>query len=279
MSQTLSDWIHAIVNENPLIHCITNRVSANFQANALLALGASPIMTDEVTAVANLVRQSQALVINVGSPFNEEKQAAIHIAMEAANQAHIPVVLDPVGIAALPNRLAFVQTLLSNYQFAAICGNYSEMAALAALNSQGKGVDGGQPDGDLLATLHQLSRQYHCTLVATGKVDYIVNELHSWSNPLGSPLFQYVTGTGCVATTMVAAFISQANSLEEIGQAAFDAISFYTGCGQEAAALSQGPGDFSQQLLNQIYRYSVHAVADQQIFEKLSQIPLNNERM
>ncbi|CAM5582441.1 Hydroxyethylthiazole kinase [Lysinibacillus sphaericus] len=35
-----------IRKKQPLIHCITNYVVANFQANGLLAIGASPVMAD-----------------------------------------------------------------------------------------------------------------------------------------------------------------------------------------------------------------------------------------
>ena len=47
---------HEIWNEirqqAPLIHNITNTVVANFSANGLLAIGASPVMADAIEEVA-----------------------------------------------------------------------------------------------------------------------------------------------------------------------------------------------------------------------------------
>ena len=56
-----------IRNTNPLIHNITNIVVANYSANGLLALGASPVMADAVEEVAEMAKAADALVINMGT--------------------------------------------------------------------------------------------------------------------------------------------------------------------------------------------------------------------
>ena len=98
MHEQMTFYLNQIVEQNPLINCLTNKVTTNFQANALLAIGASPIMTDEPDASPLVSAQSQAIVINIGSPFNQDKMKAIELSLKAANDKQIPVIIDPVGV-------------------------------------------------------------------------------------------------------------------------------------------------------------------------------------
>lgn len=279
MKEQMTFYLKEIVEQNPLINCLTNKVTTNFQANALLAIGASPIMTDEPDASPLVSAQSQAIVINIGSPFNEAKMKAIELSIKTANEKGIPVILDPVGIAALSNRLAYVEHLLSEYQIAAVCGNYSEIAALAGAKSNGKGVDGGQPEGKITEHLLKVANLYHTVVVATGKTDYTANQTAVFSHQYGDALLGYVTGTGCVATTMVAAFISQAPTPADYLTAATLATGFYSWCGGRAVQLTTGPGDLPIHLLNQLYEHSVKATNEKVYDNELTNLLIKQERM
>ena len=58
----------ALVREkSPLVHNITNYVAMNFSANALLAIGASPVMAHAVEEMDDMVGIASALVINIGT--------------------------------------------------------------------------------------------------------------------------------------------------------------------------------------------------------------------
>ena len=56
-----------IREKSPLIHNITNYVTVNDCANAVLAIGASPIMADDIGEAADITAISSALVINIGT--------------------------------------------------------------------------------------------------------------------------------------------------------------------------------------------------------------------
>lgn len=90
-------FLDAVREHNPLIHNITNLVSAHFTANGLLALGASPMMAESPDEMAELATISSAVVLNLGTP-SDEKVSAMLAAGMAANQAGVPVVLDPVAV-------------------------------------------------------------------------------------------------------------------------------------------------------------------------------------
>ena len=56
----------------PLIHCISNVVSANDCANLALAVGASPVMAHAPQEAAYITTQAQATVLNLGTPVEEK---------------------------------------------------------------------------------------------------------------------------------------------------------------------------------------------------------------
>ena len=92
-----SVYLSKIREQNPLIHNITNIVAANFSANGLLALGASPLMSANIEEMVEIPKISQALVINIGTLIGKERDAML-LAGKMANSIGIPVVLDPVGV-------------------------------------------------------------------------------------------------------------------------------------------------------------------------------------
>lgn len=56
----------------PLIHNITNYVTANDVANVLLACGASPIMADEEAEVEEITAHCMGLNLNLGTLNKKE---------------------------------------------------------------------------------------------------------------------------------------------------------------------------------------------------------------
>lgn len=72
------------------------QVVQNFAANVALAVGASPIMSNNGDEAADLAKLGGALVINMGTVTSESLQNYLK-ALKAYNQADRPVVFDPVG--------------------------------------------------------------------------------------------------------------------------------------------------------------------------------------
>jgi len=149
-----------IRQQQPLIHCITNYVVANFQANGLLALGASPVMADDSQEVEEMVAMAQALLINIGT-LNTRTKNAMLLAGKKANALGIPVILDPVGAGATTYRKETVQYLLENIQFAVIRCNIGELAAIANVDWQQKGVDSGHGSMSLETEALLVAQRYN----------------------------------------------------------------------------------------------------------------------
>ena len=96
MLEETSRCLEKVRAQRPLVHSITNYVAMNFTANALLALGASPVMAHAVEEVEAMVKLASVLVINIGT-LSRPWVEAMFLAACAASERMIPIVLDPVA--------------------------------------------------------------------------------------------------------------------------------------------------------------------------------------
>ena len=177
----------------------------NQTANGLLALGASPIMAHASEELSDLLAIASALVINIGTLdanwINSMKQA-----MRIAKERKIPIVLDPVGAGASRLRTNTCNELLAIAAPSVIRGNASEILALANTGQITKGVDSTATPDDAKETALMLAREMECVICISGAIDWCIKEDKSFAIHNGVPLMTRVTGMGCTATAMIAAF-------------------------------------------------------------------------
>ena len=164
--------------EQPLIHCITNIVVANFQANGLLALGASPVMADAIEEAAEIAAVSSATVLNIGT-LKRDTVEAIVLAGKSAVKHGSPVVLDPVGAGATTFRKESVQRILNEVDVTLIRCNAGELAAIAGVDWQAKGVDAGQGDADIEEIAKNVAVKYNCLVAVSGTIDIVTDDTNS----------------------------------------------------------------------------------------------------
>ncbi len=236
-----------IRERTPLIHNITNFVVMNDTANVLLAIGASPVMAHAHEEVREMVGFAGALVLNIGT-LEQDWIESMLLAGHEANARGVPIVLDPVGAGATRLRTETTERLLDELKIAVVRGNAGELAMIAGLGGQVRGVDSvsaNSPDG---AALRVASRTGGAA-VASGVVDYVAGggrlaEIHN-----GHALMGRITGSGCMATAMVGAFLAVES---DPFLAAAEAMIAFGVAGEIAAEKSAGPGTFRQQLMDAV---------------------------
>jgi hydroxyethylthiazole kinase len=249
----------------PLVHNITNSVVQDFTANALLALGASPIMSDSIEETEELVAVSSALNINIGTP-NPHSIEAMLKAIKTARELGKPVALDPVAVGATKLRRRLIEDLLRSGVPTIVRGNLAEISVLAGLEWGGKGVDSGAELQDPGEVVRKAARKIGCGVVGSGKTDYVSDGDRLFSIANGHPLMTRVTGMGCVATSIVAAFLAvQPISLV----AAVHAMAFIGIAGEWAAerAQTEGTGTFRVKFLDSFDRLELGNFTSQTIRE------------
>jgi len=239
----------AIRKKSPLIHNITNYVVMNNTANALLAIGASPVMAHAVEEVKDMAGIASALVINMGT-LSPKWVEAMLLAGETARKKGIPVIFDPVGAGATPYRNQTAVQILEHCQPDIIRGNGSEIMALANQNTKTKGVDSTASSNAALDAAQQLAKQTNAVVVISGAEDFITDGDTVLSVKNGSPLMPKVTGMGCTATAIVAAF---AAVNPDFLHAAANAMAIMGIAGEIAAKESTGPGSLQLHFLDVLY--------------------------
>lgn len=247
--EQLSAALTAVRAKSPLVHNITNYVVMNNSANALLAIGASPVMAhwkdemDEMTSIAG------ALVINIGT-LDGEWVEGMKAAGVAASRRGVPVVLDPVGAGATSQRTAVALELIALCHPAIIRGNASEIMALVDASVKSKGVDSCASSNDALAAAKRLASEAGSVVVISGETDYITDGEIVYTVEGGHPIMTSVTGMGCTATALVGAFAAVES---DPMIAATSAMAVMSLVGERAAANARGNGSMQMHFLDELY--------------------------
>lgn len=228
----------------PLVQNITNFVSMDIAANALLAIGASPAMVHAVEELDDFGAFIGALVVNIGT-LSSDWVAAMLAAARGAGARGTPWVLDPVGVGATTFRTQTTLRLL-DHRPAVLRGNASEILAVAgalgleAATARGKGVDSGNTAEEAEAVATALAARLGCVVVATGAVDVVADGRRVVRLANGSPLMARVTAIGCALSSITGAFCAVAEPFE----AAVAAAAVVGVAGELAAEDAALPGSF-----------------------------------
>ena len=241
--------IQKIRAESPLVHNITNYVVMNTTANALLALGASPVMAHAQEEVEEMASLAKALVINIGT-LSAAWIDSMMKAGRAARQKGIPIVLDPVGSGATRFRTETVQSLLRTAPPAIVRGNASEIRSLVLAEQSTKGVESVHASEETLEAAQSLSAAFGGVVSVSGRTDLIVKNDRTVRVLNGHPLMSRITGMGCTATALTAAFAA-VNPSHFI--AAANAMALMGIAGEMAAERSAGPASFEMHFLDALY--------------------------
>lgn len=243
---------------NPLIHNITNYVVMNNTANALLAIGASPVMAHAQQEAEDMAAMAQALVINIGT-LSSSWVEAMYRAFAAASAKGIPVIIDPVGVGATSYRTETVRGLLDAGRPAMIRGNASEIMALADDELKTKGVDSASASDEALHAAQIISEKNQCVVVVSGAVDYVVLGAVIAKVANGHPMMTRVTGLGCTASALCGAFAAVEN---DIVSAAVQAMAVTGLAGELAAAKAAGPASLQMHFLDVLYNLTAADIRD-----------------
>ena len=235
--------------KKPLIHNITNYVVMNYTANALLAMGASPVMAHAQNEVEDMVSFAGALVLNIGT-LTDDWIASMVKAGIKASALGTPIILDPVGSGATPLRTNSAKQIIDQTKIRVIRGNASEILSLRHENSKTKGVDSIHSVDEAADTASILAEELQTTLAITGPVDLITDGQRVVRVSNGHPLMGYVTGTGCTATTAIGAFLAVDS---DPVSATATALAFFGLAGEVAGQSASAPGSFMIQMLDALY--------------------------
>ena len=213
INKKIVELLNNVKEKNPLVHHITNYVTVNDCANITLAIGASPVMSDDINEVNEMVSLSSSLVINIGTLSSISIEAMIK-AGKRANELNIPVILDPVGAGATSYRRETAKRIISEVKLAVIRGNLSEIKTLYGMETKTKGVDtcdNVSVNGNELTKRKEMARalasKLNTVVAITGEVDIITDGKTLYTVSNGHKIMCKVTGTGCMCTSLIGSYL------------------------------------------------------------------------
>ena len=245
----LSAAIAAVRAKSPLVHNITNYVVMNNSANALLAIGASPVMAHWVSEMEEMASIAGALVINIGTLDDKWIEGMI-AAGKTAMRRGIPIILDPVGVGATSQRTEAAVKIINICQPTIIRGNASEIMALVDASVKSKGVDSSASSDDALESAKKLAAATSSVVVISGETDYVTDGQSVNTVSGGDPIMTSVTGMGCTSSALVGAF---AAVVDDPMLAATAAMAVMSLAGERAAERSLGNGSMQVNFLDELY--------------------------
>ena len=268
-ADNLNEIRKKVRERHPLIHCITNPISLNQCANAILAVGARPIMAEHPAEVEEITSTSGALMLNVGN-ITDVRMESVRISAITAQRQGIPIILDAVGIACSSLRRRFVFELMEEVTPTVIKGNYSEIKALSDISYRCAGVDSESLDQwDMGKISARLAKGLNSVVLVSGKTDIVSDSGSTVHISNGTPRLGQITGTGCMLGALCACFLS----------VCADRRAAVTACGVmgisgELAEAAKGSGSFGISLLD-----SLSSLSDEDIQNKLKMEVIRHEML
>ncbi len=246
----IANDLEAIRSRKPLIHSITNLVVMNETANAILCLGALPVMAHAKEEVEEMVGWAGALVLNVGT-LEPDWIEAMEMAGKRANERGIPVILDPVGAGATRFRTESCKRLMESVKVSIVRGNAAEVATLAGLSAEIRGVESMSAADGAGMIAGEFASKTGITAAITGAVDVVCDGKRTALISNGHAMMGKVVGTGCISNTIVGSF---AAVNDDPFLAAVGGLTTFGIAGETAAkAAPEKPGTFHVELYNALY--------------------------
>jgi len=243
-----------MLTNNPLILNITNHVTTHFVASSLIALGASPVMSDDPYDAFELVDITTGICLNIGTISAHQMEVMRKV---LSNPKATNIVLDPVGSGATTLRSSASKEILESGKINLIRGNASEISSLAGISATTRGVDSTMATQTVESTADDLAKHLRCIVVISGAVDYITNGKEKFRVSNGVPIMAKITGTGCVLSSYLAAVLaSGSHDLERIATA----VAYYGVLGEKAEIGNTGLGNYRERLLDAMSTIRFEAV-------------------
>lgn len=281
LPEKIEESLKSIKEKNALTHCITNSVTINDCANAVLAIGGSPFMAEDAEELEEVVTIADVLVINIGK-LSKEQIKSMKVSCETANKTNTPIVLDPVGVGVTELRNKTTLDLINNYDITAIRGNISEIKAIAKLvgvldeSNAAKGVDVNADDiitkenlkanGDLIC---ELASKLNTVILASGPIDILTDGETTIAIDNGDDMMPLITGSGCMLSSIVGSCVGGSTPLE----GTLVAILAMNIAGEKARAKvderDEGTGSFRAYLIDYLYKTNSETLINESNIEIL----------
>ncbi len=232
------ETLAAVEAASPLVHHLTNAVTTSETADVTLHWGGLPVMADAPAEAGDMAAGADAVSINTGTATVGDVDAMIDAGRQA-NEAGVPVVLDPVGYGATPHRVESVGRLLDAVAFDVIKGNAGEIRGLAGETAAVKGVESVGDGSGVAGGARALADETGAVVVASGTTDVVAGDGAAFELAVGHERMGSFVGSGCMLgstlATLTAVTDASASPPSSTLEAALAGVAAYGFAGESAA--------------------------------------------
>ncbi|CRH02823.1 hydroxyethylthiazole kinase, putative [Plasmodium relictum] len=252
--------IKKVKEVNPLVHCITNRVTTEKVANSLLAFGSSPAMIDNPEEVEEFAKISSGTYFNLGLHTSQINNInVLEKLRKEIMKDDLILVMDPIAVGATKYRTNTIKDIILRCKPDVIKGNVAEICYLDKEKFVGKGVDSNNKEfneEDIIESAIKVALKYNCAVVVTSKCDYIVSKCSSYVAKINCDLkiLTKITGSGCSVGALCAAATSVFSQNSFI--ACTTGTLIYKLASFKAYQKEKYPGSLNHKIIDYIYYYS-----------------------
>jgi hydroxyethylthiazole kinase len=175
-----------------------------------------------------------------------------------ASELGIPIVLDPVGAGATKLRTESALRLIRELNVAIVRGNSGEIGALLGLEAEVKGVESVKGVEDPAEAVRKAASLWKSVVAITGKRDFVSDGERVLGVDNGHPFLTTITGSGCMATTAIAAFAAVE---KDYLLAAAGGLACFGLAAELAAQKASGPASFKVHLFDELFNLTPEALA------------------
>ena len=256
----LGKCLENVKEKTPLIHNITNYVTVNDVANALLASGGSPIMSDEPDDVSDITAICGGLTINIGT-LNKRSIEAMFISGRKSKELGHIVIFDPVGAGASKLRTETALKIMEEINPDVIRGNISEIKTLALGSGTTKGVDADAADivteenlDSMVKFAKTFSEKSGAVIAITGAIDLVADSKQCFVIRNGSPVMSRITGTGCMLSGLATAYaVANSDNITEAVAASVCVMGLAGEIGVSTMKDTEGNSSLRNHIIDAIY--------------------------
>lgn len=258
--------LEAVRKNNPLAPSITNTVTINLVANTQLACGGSAAMVYLADEGEMMAKISKSMYINMGTQFTCYPETLPRTAKACAENGNAWV-LDPVGIGIGAQRENLLKQF-KEFKPKIIRANASEVIALASLwnlteqkENSVRGVDSTDEVLSAKDAAVALAKYTGGAVAVSGKTDLVTDGTTSVLCHGGSAFLPMITGAGCSLGGVCAVY----GNVTSPFIAALAATLLYNEASVKAEKISNGPGTFQANFIDQLYLVSSAGINDAEI--------------
>jgi hydroxyethylthiazole kinase len=225
--RALDESLNLQKKKHPLIHCISNLVTARDLAQGILCYNGNPLISNSIEEAQDITSKCESLLISL-EDLNSSKVDAIEKSLRVARRKRIPVVLDIMGISFSFFRREVALRFISRYNINVVKGKLEDFNVLFHSNDKlkNKNFDDTKPmeDIEIRVELRSFSRRYN-TIVVVQSEDYYLTDGFSEFHVDGYPdKFSNILGIQSILCGLISVGVAAASNNEQIFRAVLVAI-------------------------------------------------------